>query len=241
MKEEILEELGLCKNEAKLYLILLKLGSSTAAQITRESKMHRTSVYDAMERMIEKGVVSYILKGETKYFEATDPENLLVLLKEKEIKLRELLPQLALSKDLSKMKSKAHIYEGISAVKAILNNFLKYKKPILVYGIPKEALPQLETFIVHYHNRRIREKIAMKHIYNYDAQDRIKYLNSLQYTEAKYLPKEYNSPASTNICGNEVVIILWSKPPLIIQIESKEIADSYRKYFDLLWELAKKV
>lgn len=238
MVEDILLELGFSKNEAKVYTALLRLGSSTATEISKQSKLHRTNVYDALERLVEKGLVSHILKDEIKYFEAADPETLMGILKEKEIQLREILPRLLLDKKLA-TKTKAHISEGLSAVKAVLNNFLEYKKPILVYGIPKEAIGLMHSFIIHYHKRRIEKKIPMKHIYNVDAQDRIEYLNTLPYTEAKYLPKEYNSPVSTNVCGAEVVLILWSKVPLVIQIESKEIADSYEKYFELLWGIAK--
>lgn len=69
----------------------------------------------------------------------------------------------------------------------MLDGFLKYNEPILVYGIPKEAPEKMKTFIPHFHNRRIPQKIVMKHIYNHNAQERIKYLNTLPYTEARYL------------------------------------------------------
>lgn len=80
----------------------------------------------------------------------------------------------------------------------------------------------------------------MKHIYNVDAKERIDYLNSLPYTEARYLPQEYSSPVATEVCGDHVNLILWDKDAIVIQIESKEIAKAYKKYFYLLWDLAKK-
>ena len=70
--------------------------------------------------------------------------------------------------------------------------------------------------------------------------ERIGWLNSLNLTEARYLPKEYNSPVSTNICGDEVVFILWKKNPLVIQIVNEELAEPYRKYFEVLWGIAEK-
>ena len=81
----------------------------------------------------------------------------------------------------------------------------------------------------------------MKHIYNFGAQDRIKYLNSLSNTEAKYLPKEYDSPVSTFICGDEVLLTMWSlEPILVIRVLNKNLAESYNKYFELLWQLSSK-
>ena len=62
----------------------------------------------------------------------------------------------------------------------------------------------------------------------------------MAYTYAKYLPRMKNSPVSTNICGDEIVFILWSDSPYIIKIKNNEIADSYKNYFDLLWKIAKR-
>ena len=79
----------------------------------------------------------------------------------------------------------------------------------------------------------------MKHIYNKDAQDRIKYLNQLEYTEARYFPSDYNTTISTLICGNVVLLIFWEDPVSTILIENRAIAEAYKNYFDILWEEAR--
>jgi hypothetical protein len=43
-----------------------------------------------------------------------------------------------------------------------------------------------------------------------------------------------------NIYGNKTAIILWAKRPMAIVIQNEEITDGYKKYFDLLWKIAKK-
>ena len=50
----------------------------------------------------------------------------------------------------------------------------------------------------------------------------------------------YSSPAATNIYGNKVALIVWSENPFVVLIESKEIADSYRKKFEMLWKKCSK-
>ena len=60
MNTEYLEELGLTNAEAKIYIALLELGSSQAGKITEKTGIHRRTVYDAIERLIEKGLISYI-------------------------------------------------------------------------------------------------------------------------------------------------------------------------------------
>jgi len=234
-KEQVLLELGLRQNEAKVYLALAELGLTTITKITEHTKLFSANVYDALKRLNKRGLISYIIKDGKKYFEISDPTNLLKLVKEKEFAVKSIIPELILSKQLAPTTSNAQIFEGATAFQMILLSFLKYNEPILVYGIPKEAPEMMKTFIPHFHKKRIAKKIVMKHIYNHNAQDRIKYLNSLPLTEARYLPSQYDSKVSTNICGDEVVFVLWKKPVWVVQIKNKDIADAYKNYFELLW------
>ena len=233
-----LKDLGFSQNEAKVYLALLETGSSNVGKIARKSKVHRTNVYDALESLTKKGLVSCVLKENVKFFEAIDPENLINLLKEKENKLNLIMPYLKLRH--TEKKEIVRSYEGVQAVRNIFNNFLTYKKPIYTYGVPKEAVQQLtKHFMAQYHKKRIANKIWMLHIYNEDVPDRIALLNKLPYTGAKYLPKESSSVASTRVCGDEVVITHYTnKPTITILIKNKELAETYKKYFCYLWKIS---
>lgn len=239
MKEEILEDIGLSKNEAKIYLSLLELGSATATEIAKLSKVYRTNVYDTLQSLIKKGIVAYILKNNKKYFEATKPENLMNIIKERENKLKEILPQLKLSKKPIKSEEGAQVSEGINAFMDILYEFLEYKEPIFVFGIPKNAPELLKTKIPHFHKERIKKKIVMKSIYNYDAQERIKSYKALPCSNAGYIDDNFKSAVSTNICGPEVVLVLWKKPLYIVRIKNENISKAYKNYFKLLWKSIK--
>jgi hypothetical protein len=59
----------------------------------------------------------------------------------------------------------------------------------------------------------------------------------LPYTEFRFLPKEFEMPTSTEIYANKVIIMILSKEsPMAIMIESKDVAQSFRKYFYALWK-----
>ena len=45
--------------------------------------------------------------------------------------------------------------------------------------------------------------------------------------------------APATIYSDKVVITVWSKEPYAFLIRSKEVARSYRSYFELLWKVAK--
>jgi len=238
-KGEILEELGLSKNEVKVYLTLLELGSATSWEISNRIKIHRTNTYDALSRLVKKGLVSYIQKKDKKLYEILDPSQLKNVLKEKEIALEKIMPELIMAKKFAGEQSEAVIMEGVHAFQKILLSWLEFEEPILCYGIPKNAPEMMENFIGHFHDNRIKKGIMMKHIYNFNAGERINELNQMALTEARYLPQQFYSTVSTNICGDEVALILWNEKPVIIRIKNRQIADSYKSYFEVLWNGAK--
>ncbi len=240
MKEGALTDLGFSKNESKVYYSLLRLGPSTAGVIAARSNIHRTNAYDALERLAERGMVTYIFKGNKKYFEAVDPNQILELLKDRMRKFETVLPTLQLDFKLSKESNKAHIFEGIAGVRAITNDMLKENKEISVFGIPKDVAERLKSFINVFHKRRIEKKITMYHLYDADARERIGFLNSLPYTEAKYIPHDIESPATTLIYGHKIAFVIWSEPILSILIESDRMANQYKKFFTLLYKMGKK-
>ena len=117
MDLKILEDAGLTNTEAKVYLMLVKAGSSLAGNISRETGIHRRSVYDAVERLIEKGLVSFITTNNRKYFQAEDPKRLMDMLKEKEDTLGMAMPELdALMRSAPESKETA-FYKGRFAVR----------------------------------------------------------------------------------------------------------------------------
>jgi hypothetical protein len=128
---------------------------------------------------------------------------------------------------------------GQFAAREVLNDLLKKNATINVYGASREAVEAFgEGFLEDFHKRRAKKKILMRHIYNIDAIKRIDFLNKLEYTEAKFLSKKYDTHVSTQICDDVVILIIFVNPVSIITIKNKEIADTYNKYFELLWSKA---
>ena len=86
-----LEQIGLTKTEAKVYLELFKLGSTKSGPLVRKTELHRATVYDVLKRLLEKGLASYIIREKTKYFETSSPEHLLDVLEEEKKEARPLV------------------------------------------------------------------------------------------------------------------------------------------------------
>ena len=241
MKQTVLQEIGLSKNESKAYVALLEAGSAGATKISQISKVHRVNVYDALDKLKKRGLVSEQIRNKKKVFQASDPEHLRSLLKAQEIKLDSVLPQLQLQFSmLQKDKQDVQIYEGANAIRQVFLRYLDMGKPIVTFGVPRGAVEKFGKFFQEeIHKRRAKTKQWMYHIYNYDAIDRIKFLNGLPFTKAKYLENAGSSPVSTRVCGDVVSITFYYETPLTIVIKNADMADSYLHYFWVLWEAAK--
>ena len=83
MNEVLLTESGLTPGEAKVYLALLELGEATTGPITEQSGVAKSIVYHLLTKLGKKGLVSYIIKEKTKYYQAAEPSHLLEVLDKK--------------------------------------------------------------------------------------------------------------------------------------------------------------
>jgi len=240
MNEAILVDIGLSRSEAKIYLALLRDGVSTVTKISDATKLHRANIYDALKKLVSRGLATYMQKEGVSLYEAVEPNALMNILKEKEQQLSSILPQLELSRKLSAQKGEAYVVEGLSGLFNAMYHFLSYVDTIRVYGIPKSVPEIVRTKIPHFHKERLTKGIKMLHIYNHDATERMRTLNKMPLTEAKFLPESFDSQVSTWVCGEEIMITLWQKPIVCIVVKNKQVAESYKHYFSLLWLAAKK-
>ena len=244
METKLLEDLGLTKNQVKVYLALLEIGSTPAGPLIKKLTMHRAAVYDIIDFLIDKGLVSYVIKANRKYFEAQDPSRLLEYidskkqdLLNKEKQLKKLIPELQLKRKLSKEQQEGIIYKGKKGLKSIFEDILKQKKPWFVFGATGRFKEIFHAYYIHFHNKRAKLKIPLKIIFNEKIRKE-KREKTLKLSKIKYLPESYITPSTTYIYSDKIAIILWSEEPMAFLMRSKQVADSYRSFFNILWKTA---
>lgn len=236
--EENLREAGLTENESKIYVSLLELGPSNAGFISRKSGLHRRVVYDTIERLIKKGLVGYIIKNNVRLFQASNPKKIIEIIKEKEEQINSVMSDMLLMYNKTKEKEETNFYKGKNGLKTVMEDQLESskEKEILVMGGSSVAYEILQFYFKWFDKRRVEKRIKTKIIFNKTDKN-----ISIPYSEVKFLPDKYTSPLAVNIYGDKVALILWSKEnPLAIVIKNREISDGYRKYFDLMWKVARK-
>ena len=244
MEERQLQKLGLLDSECKVYLALIRLGQNSAGKIARETKLNRVSVYKALQMLIDKGLVSYVIKANIKHYEATNPNIINKLIEEKENELNKLKSQLPSLYELfksTKKKVESNIYEGVKGVKALWENWLKELDKgdeWLILGAPKSA-EIFGGYFKEFNKRRAKKGVHMRLIYNEDAKELIEVRKKQPLTKIKVMPKEYITPASIEIIKDKVSVVLYEPEIILFVINSTEVAHSFKQYFELLWEIAK--
>jgi len=230
---------GLSRTEISVYLIVLSNGPISAGKVAKLTHNYRTNVYQAIERLKSKGFISEIAGKKSKLFEALSPSHILADFDKKREALDKIMPSLSQMKSTSVTTTSMRVIDGVNGWRHLLNEFIEIGKERVVYGIPKQV-EMLDAFFKDYHKKRAEKKIWLRHLFNYDARDRLKITNKLPFTESRYLPRELDQPVSTSICGSLVALTVYQgRDIMTIVIDNKIIADAYRKYFEYLWKKAK--
>src|SRR3990167_3283482 len=240
-----LKKFGLSEKEGKVYLSCLELGETTASDIAIKSNLPRTLVYDILERLIDLGLISYSIKTHKKVFRASDPEELLRIIREKEEAINEALPEL---KRLQKIKGvkrpKVEVYEGKEGMKTVMNDILRSgAKEFLAYGSSRSSFEIIPAFMEEWHKERIKKKVIIKILYNNtkEAREKVKKKQeSMKLTNYKFMSIDLQSPTSTLIYSNKVVLQNWTKEPFAVMIENEEMAENQKRYFKELWKIGTK-
>ena len=238
-----LEQLGLTRIEAKVYLALLKLGSTTTGPLVKKTELHRATVYDALKRLMEKGLVTFIIKEKTKYFQAVNPEHFLDLIKEKKRELEEkeklakdIIKKLKQIREQAKIKESASIFQGKRGIKTVFEDILKYKE-YYAFASRGKFREILGSYFDQFQRKKRQKRIKAKILID-ESLKNSEYVKSI-YGEIRFLPKEYNYPTATIVYDNKVAFFVFAEYPTAFLIESKEVADSFKSYFELLWKLSK--
>ena len=236
---EKLKSAGLTDNEALVYSILLEVGPKPAGTISKKTGLHRRVIYDVTDRLIQKGLIGYIIENGRKIFSASNPNRLLEIEMERKDKIEGALPEML---ELFNSPKEKHggdtlFFKGKEGLKSVFEDQLSEEKEILIIGASEVAYEGLEFYFHWFDKKRVKEKIKTKIIFNKDVEGKHP---KIPLSEIRYLPEKYSSPMAINIYGDKIAIILWSKEnPFAIVVKQKEIADGYRKHFEMIWKSAK--
>lgn len=232
-----LEFSGLTSNESLVYLTLLQIGPSMAGRISKKSEINRTSTYDVLDSLFKKGLITYTIRSNKKWFECIDPETLLELVKEREEDVRNLLP--ALQKIYKKPDEKhgVTLYYGTRGVKSVFQMILREAKEVAVMDSEGQLIEKMPAFAKYVKKQLNKRKIKVLYL----IRKLKKGNNPSKYTEVRFIEKKTASEAVFNIYNDKIVIFIWTDPPEAVVIQNKAAADSIMDYFYMIWSKAKRM
>ena len=249
MEEMLIKEAGLTEGEAKVYLALLKLGSSTTGPIIEESGIANSIVYRILDKLIEKGLASYIIKEKTKHFQASDPKRILDYIEERKQKLDDskdkiakLIPQL-IGFGASDEKTSVRIFEGFKGLQTAYEpvySRLRKGEEFYGYGIYSFQEEKYHLYWQKDHAKRAKLGLTTKLLFNKDTDpETLRNRNSYKGADARYMPSSVKTPAWIMVYKNVSIIFLQSKAPLAVEIINQDIADTFMAYFNDYWSRSK--
>ena len=240
MDTHLLEDIGLTKSESKVYLALLEIGSCTTGKIVDKSKASSSKIYEILDKLMQKGLVSFIIKNGMKFYEAAPSDRIMDYMHEKEEaiqkqknQLKNLLPELELKRQMSKYESEATIFKGIKGIETAFFaslDLLNEGDEILITSVSLRS-EILKRVFIKIGKERVKRKITARALFNEPVKGEIQLKNPL--TTIRYVP--INTPTGIYIYKNRVLIMPQSDDYLLIVIDNKEIADSFRAQFELQW------
>jgi len=244
-----LRKLGLTDYETKVYLALLDIGEGTSGDIIKKADIRTGKIYEILESLKNKGLISEITKNNIKQYSATEPKRIYdyLNLKKQELEktekdISDIMPSLLEKvKSASKKPIKIEVYTGFEGLKtALLKEISRYSKntEVLVFGVqPKIKYDKKisDFFTYKVYPERRRNKVLTRKIKDISTVDQKS--SSIYPKKVRYL--EYKSLTIVEVYKDLVLIESYMENPIILVIESEEVAKGFRNQFEMLWNSAK--
>ncbi len=247
MNTEILEKIGFTKGEIKVYFSLLGLSNSTSGPIILKSNVSRSKVYEILERLKEKGIVSESIKENTRYFQAASPERILDYIEEKEDSIKnqkeefkKSLPELIQKQKYAEEKQEVKVYVGFEGIKTFYNEILKQLNEgdeYLAMTFSDISLNNKSIVLMFqkFHQKRSEKHAKARILCNIKdrlTQQKMNYSDTALY---EFRVTNQILPTGIAIVKDIVATFNWGKKPRVFAIICKENADQYRRFFYSVW------
>lgn len=246
--EAQLIKLGLTSKEVAVYMALMNIGvSSPVSTIAKRANVNRTTTYDILEILLEKGLVIGQKKRSSMYYEALPPEKLVRYLQEQSERFSHLaeeaekiLPELNAHYNASG-RPKVYFYEGDEGLIRVYEETLTSHEEILAYASDQANQDAIPWYFPQYYKRRAAKQISIRALFPDTPKDRERHsLDGVELRKSRLLPKDkLDFTPEINIFDSKIMIADW-KEKLGIIIESAEVAKVFKQTFELAWEAAEK-
>jgi HTH-type transcriptional regulator, sugar sensing transcriptional regulator len=239
MDTSVLEDLGLTTAEIKVYLALLELGSTKAGAVIEETNLQNSVVHMTLHKLVNNGFASFIKKGKVKYYQPTDPSNILDFIETKKERFKQILPTL-IEKQKFKIKQEAEVFEGFKGLKTMLHEMIKDAKRgdefvfFTFYTKNNDEYQQIFNYYKEFEKEREEKGIIVRGIAPESIRDKFSGRNP-----QNILFVNYPVPLNCGMINDKIMFTTWEEKKTSVLIHSKQLASQYKEYFYSIWNKEK--
>ncbi|MCB9798814.1 transcriptional regulator TrmB [Candidatus Nomurabacteria bacterium] len=234
-----LSEFGIDKSKAKVFIATLEIGSGSAQDVANHAQLPRTTTHEILQQLCSIGVVSYVLQGRTRIYTAENPNMLQSLLRRKQRKLDESLPDLMALYNPNGTKPRTRIFEGQDGMQSVFNDILTVKNRKLCAILSMEDLYKTvgKSFMDEHIQQRISLGIHLDVIRSQDKDiDQDWASSDKELRTVHFAPAEMIFPTSTYLYDNKVVVLSTKREGFALIIESTDYSQTQKNLFSVLWQ-----
>jgi len=229
-------EAGIDEKQAKVYLACLELGQATIQELAKKSGIKRTSIYNFLDEMKAKGLVSDIRRGRKVILIPENPNNLKLKAEQVAKSLTEVVPELMSIFNLPGNKPKISYYEGVEGLKKIYESTLVPKQTLYGFIHPEKMFEAMgEEYMWNYAKRRVELGIDYYVIMKRDKWTKILTAKNKEHIRTTKIVNDVSFDTEVDIYGDKVGIYSFKPPYVGLIIEDKAITQTMMSIWKLLW------
>lgn len=240
----LLIKFGISPTAANVYLALLNIGRGSSDNIAKKASTYKANVYEALHKLIDKGLVSCIIEGKKKVYIPTSPEKLLDVLEENEQKEKQkyeefkkemkiIIPKLVVKYNAIKEKDIFEIYRGRNGYKALIRDVLretpKYWKGFGNLQVQQYFPNNFKFWFKH-------TKFMLFSTVSEEFSKRLKEARKTTKVEIKQLPEDLYMQIVWTIFGDNLLILIYEPEIIALRIKSEQVCKTFSDQFDYLWK-----
>jgi sugar-specific transcriptional regulator TrmB len=246
--KQLLLKLNLNEKETVLFLTLVKLGKAGVSAIARESSITRTHIYDIVQNLVEKGLVSEVEERGIKTYEAVGHAGLLAFVSREQKQLQNIEKKIAEAASEfnalqvgTQQKTKVRFFDGVEGIKSIYQEVERdveastEKKEVLTIFSPQNLesiIPNFSYFA--FANTVVRDIVCEDKLLDVYKKQIVKSAFEVQY---KIWPKEQGIfPTDSIVWKNKIAYTDLVGYPSGIIIENEAMTKSFIMWFNMLWK-----
>lgn len=246
-KNILSREFKLTNNESLVFLELLRVGSLPIGKIIRLTNLHRGTVYNTIQRLIEKGLINTQKIERANTYSASHFGLLKEIyhdeksLSEKKKIANKIMKLAELEKENNDSEGEIKVFRGVAATDGYVYDLFQKcrsnEEDFLLIGAPNDnIIKQLGMDRLKY-RQLLKKKLGVSSKTIRSEEMLEKDWVKLKIGKTKFLPKEFKFHVAIQMQGNESAIMDWDKNPVeMILIENKNITKTYENMFKFLWK-----